>query len=129
MRTGCGGLYHLLVTGPENCEDERNVVITQVGLETERQYDGYIATDEVQFPLLKLEFANSASLPALQKKFMNLMAIRYHILCASLQTHPDVHPIKRLPVLWHVDDGQWPSPDKDGNEDESEQVQSPYNTV
>jgi hypothetical protein len=38
------------------------------------------------------------SLPALQKKIMQLMAIRYHILCASLQTHTDVHPIKRLPV-------------------------------
>ncbi len=88
--------------GPENFEDERIVVFIHVGPETER----HTATDEVQFPLLMTEFAKSASLPALQKKIMNVMAIRYHILCASLQTHPDVHPIKRLPVLWHVDDGQ-----------------------
>ena len=31
--------------------------------------------------------------------------------------------------VWHVDDGQWPSPDKEGNEDESQHVKSPYNTV
>ena len=84
--------------GPENCEDERIVVFVHVGPETERPYDGYTATDEVQFPLLMAEFSRSASLPALQEKFMNLVGIRYHILCASLQTHPDVHPIKRLPV-------------------------------
>jgi hypothetical protein len=40
----------------------------------------------------------SASLPALQKKFVQLMAIRYHIVCASQLTHPDVHPTKRLPT-------------------------------
>ena len=84
--------------GPENFQDERIVVFIHVGPETKQQYDGHTATDEVQFPLLMAEFAKSASLPALQKKFVNLMAIRYHILCASLQTHPDVHPIKRLPV-------------------------------
>jgi hypothetical protein len=40
----------------------------------------------------------SASLPALQKKNLQLMAIRYHIVCASQLTHPDVHPTKRLPM-------------------------------
>jgi hypothetical protein len=40
----------------------------------------------------------SASLPALQKKILQLMAIRYHIVCASQLTHPDVHPTKRLPM-------------------------------
>ena len=79
--------------GPENLDDERIVVFVHVACAQVPAYDGFTATDEVQFPLLMAEM--SASMPALQKKFMHLMAIRYHIFCAS---HYDVHPIKRLPI-------------------------------
>ena len=82
--------------GPENYEDERIVVFVHVACAQVPAYDGFTATDEVQltqFPLLMAE--KSASLPTLQKKFMHLMAIRYHILCAS---NYDVHPMKRLPM-------------------------------
>jgi hypothetical protein len=79
--------------GPENLEDERIVVFVHVACAQVPVYDGFTATDEVQFPLLMAE--KSASLPTLQKKFMHLMAIRYHILCAS---NYDVHPMKRLPM-------------------------------
>jgi hypothetical protein len=67
-----------------------------VGPVTEPANDGYTATDEVQFPLLMAE--KSASLPALQNKFMQLMAVRYHVVGASRLTHPDVHYTKRLPM-------------------------------
>jgi hypothetical protein len=86
---------HFCFIGPENFEDERIVAFVHVACAQIPAYDGYTATDEVQFPLLMAE--QSASLPTLQKKFMHLMNIRYHIFCASLLTHPDVHPIKRLP--------------------------------
>ena len=79
--------------GPENLEDERIVVFVHVACAQVPAYDGFTAADEVQFPCLMAE--KSASLPTLQKKFMHLMAIRYHILCAS---NYDVHPMKRLPM-------------------------------
>jgi hypothetical protein len=77
--------------GPKNYAKDRIVVFVQVRPESEPEYDGYTATDEVQFPLLIAELCEQ---PALKKKFLHLFHMRYQIVCAS---QPTIHPMKRLP--------------------------------
>jgi hypothetical protein len=78
--------------GPENYAEDRIVVFVQARPESKPAYDGYTATDEVQFPLLMAELCEQ---PGLKKKFVQLFYMRYQIVCAS-QTKPP-HPMKRLP--------------------------------